>query len=73
MGYYEPSKENNLMSIILYILGMATMGLACIYAAMIEEMDLNHYGIKLAIVFWPVTITAVVFVAIFDRVRHGFR
>ena len=61
------------MSIILYILGMVTMGLACIYATAWEKLDLNHYGIKLAILFWPVTIVAVVLVAAIDMVRHGFR
>ena len=61
------------MSIVLYILGMVTMGLACIYATAWEKLDLNHYGIKLAILFWPVTIIAVVFVAVIDRMRHGFR
>lgn len=49
------------------------MGLACIYATAWEKLDLNHYGIKLAILFWPVTIIAVVLVAAIDRVRHGFR
>ena len=63
----------NIMSIVLYFLGMVTMGLACIYATAWEKLDLNHYGIKLAILFWPVTIVAVVFVAVIDRVRHGFR
>ena len=61
------------MSIILYILGMITMGLACKLAADWENINFKHYGIKLAILFWPVTIIAVVFVATIDWVRHGFR
>ena len=65
-------KEKNML-IVLYILGMVTMGLACIYAAAWEKLDFNHYGIKLAILFWPVTIIAVVVVAVIDRIRYGFR
>ena len=61
------------MSIVLYILGMVTMGLACIYATAWEKLDLNHYGIKLAILFWPVTIIAVVFVATIDWMRYDRR
>jgi hypothetical protein len=62
------------MSIILYILGMVMMHLACTCAAKIENIDLSHYGIKLAILlFWPVIIIAVAFVAAIDWVRHSFR
>ena len=61
------------MSIVLYILGMVTMSLTCKVAAEEENIDPNHYGIKLAILFWPVTIIAVVLVAIANRVCYDRR
>lgn len=64
---------DNIMSIILYILGMVTMSLTCKFAADEENIDPNHYGIKLAILFWPVTIIAVVFVATIDWMRYDRR